>query len=132
MTIKQFDRAVCGAIAKEIENDLQALAKKHGLQIRAAGGSFGLTNYTMKLELSVIGSDGEVQSREAEAFKQSATFYGLAPEDLGREFTYQGSKYKLVGLRPSARKMPFICLRSDGRMMKFPTLIIRSLLAKGG
>jgi hypothetical protein len=63
----------------------------------------------LRLEAAAIAANGEVATREAEAFKCDAHFYGLKPEHLNQTFVdLRGAQFKLVGLNVKARTRPFL------------------------
>ena len=116
---KNIDRLLLQILRPEIDAALAALGEKHGLTIRAAGGSYGGTFGTFKLEIIPAAADGEIVGKEAEAFKVNADQFCMKPEDLGREFTAGGEKYRIVGAKPRASKMPILIKRlSDGSIRK--------------
>lgn len=118
--IKAFDKATAKELAKEIEATLLGIADRYGIQIKAGGGSFTNSSLTFKLECAVIGDNGEVQSREVEDFKRFANVYGLAADDLGKEFASNGKRFKITGLRTKARTKPILATNvQDGKLYIF-------------
>lgn len=129
MAITYFDRATCKMLGKKVEEALAPLAKELGIRFDYRGGRFSNSAMTMKLDASTISVDGTVNSKEADTFKQMATFYGLKPEDLNAEFTSRGTKYIIKGLNCRAHKMPILATRVyDGVGFKFPVdSVLRAL-----
>lgn len=128
--INQFDRTNLRALQADIDAALAAMAEKHGIQIKAGGASFGATAATFKVELAVIGDGGVAKTRHATEFELFASSYGLAPTDLGREFTYKGNGYKITGLSTKSRRFPVEASRTDGRTFKFPAELVKLALSK--
>ena len=127
MTIKQFDPATCRLLAKEVEETLRDLAARHGLSVKAAGGKYGPSYYTMKVEFARMSADGTAEGPEVEAFRTLGRFYHFEPEDLGKTFVLRGTEYEVAGLRPKASKNPIIGRRKkDGREYCFPADFVRN------
>lgn len=124
-------KAILKALANEIEDALQDIAKKHNVQIRRGNGTYGETNATLKLEISDISEDGAVLDKEAETFLKMATHYGFVEDDLNKVFTSNGSKYSISGLNPRRSKYPVSAIRlSDGGKYKFTAMYVKLALAR--
>ena len=132
MKITNFDRKTCQMLASAVEEALKEVAQRFGVNIqRKGGGSFSPTNFTMKIEASVVGQDGTVYSREAENFKLWAKIYNLAPDDLGKSFkSYNGVTYKLVGIATKSHKFPIIAEDERGRRYKLPERMVQQGLGR--
>lgn len=119
--ISEFTRKQVLALRADIAKALLPVEIKYNIVIRGAGGSWTSNNMTMKFTASVKSTDGDVQSPEIVAFRQSAFALGLQPTDLGREFRHRGTKYKLVGYHSRRPKFPMVGERvTDGKRFKFP------------
>ena len=64
MKITQFDKQTCRTLGTEIEQALQKVAKEFGVSIKRKSGSYSSTNYTVKIEASIIGQNGIILSRK--------------------------------------------------------------------
>lgn len=65
--------------------------------------------------------NGKVHDRTAEDFKFYAHALGMKPEDLGREFTANGTRYRLDGYDGKKRKFAMVCTNlSNGKKYRFP------------
>ena len=106
--IKQFDKPTLRALRADLDAALAAVAAKHGIAVRVGNASFMPNTATFKLELATKGDDGAVVTKEAQAFRQLAGSYGLAPTDLGREVTLSGDRFRIIGLRAAAIKRPIL------------------------
>ncbi len=105
----------------EAEQALQALAEKHGVNVRRTSGSFDSKNATLKFNVSVIDENGTVLTPEGESFKRNALQFGLQPADLFGTFFVNGTQYRITGLKTRRPKFPISAERvSDGRAFKFP------------
>ena len=118
--ITSIDRATCANISKRIAAALAPLAEEFGLSITPGRGSFTATTFSLRLEVATKSTDGQVQSRETQAFAQHAHLFGLNPADLGRKFIASGREFVVSGLNTRARSKPVIATStSDGRQYKF-------------
>ena len=58
-------------------------------------------------------------------FEVMAESYGLAPSDLGREFTVRGEPFRVTGLHPNRPKYPIDVERLPDRCgFKFPADLV--------
>jgi hypothetical protein len=89
----------------------------------------GRTSVTFKVEVAVVAADGTTLNRGAQSFRQMATLYGLAPDDLGRTFAHQGRTFTITGLAARAGRMPILADRDDGCGFKFPAESVAKMLA---
>lgn len=100
------DKRAFRSLGAEIEAELKELAVRHGIQIAYTGGMLGMNKATMKLDISLVRTDGK--SPEALAFEQSAHILGFEPSDLYRKFVFRRKEYKIVGAKMTARKNPIL------------------------
>lgn len=108
---------------------LEAVAKRHGVSIAQKAGSFARdgSNATIKFEIATVGNDGQVQTKDAQAFKRDAALFGIDPEALGTTFTVRGTEYRITGLSTRRPKYPISAERvKDGRAFKFPAEVVSS------
>lgn len=87
--------------------------------IRMGNATFTESNATFKIEVSLVGKNGEIKTKDAEAFKSYARIYGLQEEDFGKTFRNNGHTYKIAGLKTKSGKYPVIAEREDGKKFKF-------------
>ena len=132
MKINKFDRPSCKIVGEAVDQALKGVADKFGITIKRKSGTFSENNYTIKIEASVIGENGLAISKEAEAFKQMAQYYGLAASDLNKKFTnWSGKEYQIVGLATKSSKYPILAKEIDsGKTFKFAEKQVQDLLNK--
>jgi hypothetical protein len=131
-TITTFDRAACAVLSDDVMAALEAVAAKHGIQIKRGRGTFSGGNFTMKIEASVIGEGGRPETKEALCFQRYAASEGLSPNDLYTEFTIASGTYEIVGFKPRSRKYPILAVKvGDGRTFKFAAETIRTARTRG-
>ena len=124
--ITKFDRNACMILRADLEMALAGIAAKHGIKIDLGKMGFSAHNVKVSLEAAVIGEGGIVLDRAAIDFKQLASLYSLEADDLGKEFTFQGTQFRITGLNTRAEKMPVQGVQiSTGKEYKFP---VRSIL----
>lgn len=127
--ITAMDKRTANRLHSAMENDLQALAEKHGLTIRQKGGSISRTGGVFKFEVAIKETkSGEIGGIAADAFRQIATVFGMKAEDLGREFVAHGIKHKIVGCKTSRTSKPILTKAENGRDYVWPAETVRLYL----
>ena len=123
-----MDRKSLRAFNEDAIAALDKIAAEHGMSIKAGSSRYGSANATLKFELSDITSDGEVLTPEAQSFKVNAALYGLHPDDLYGTFNFEGSQYRITGLKTRRPKFP-ICVENvkTEQRHKFPESIMRTV-----
>lgn len=106
MKIEQFTRPVCREFSARVIEALKPLAGEFGLQVAHKGGRFDASNYTLKVEFSVLRDGGIAMNEEAVNYNTLHVFYGLPADGLGKEVAWSGRTFKVTGLRPKRRKCP--------------------------
>lgn len=128
--ITKFDRETARLIGDRVVAALGPLGKELGVVMKRGGGTFGEHTFTMKLEIGVVGDDGTVASRTAEAFKQLAPLYGLSVDDLGKTFRSGGDVYTITGLATRRTKRPLLASRGrSGKEYCFAVEDVKRLMA---
>ena len=132
MKITNFNRKTCHMLRSAVEESLQQVGKNFGISIKCGNGSFSPTNFIVKIEGSVIGIDGEIQSREAETFKMYCGMYNLKPEDLGKSFiSNDGTQYKIKGLSNRGSKNPIFAVnKANGKTYRLPERMVQRGLGR--
>ncbi len=127
MTIKEFDKTNLKNLRADVDAAMGNIASKYGIAIRLGNISFLPEKATGKVEFVVTNntSDGtSVNPREAVMkpdFKRYAHAFGLKPEQYGVIFIFGQERYKLVGLKPRAPKLPVIATNiANGTSYKLP------------
>jgi hypothetical protein len=123
--IEKFERRHVTMIREEIDAALADLSEQHGISINAGNATYSDNTITFKLELQIEGFDPL-----KDAFEKSSEWFGLKPEDYGREFVKGVRLYKIVGLKPRNRKYPIICQdMKTGKHYKLPEAAVQAALA---
>lgn len=127
MKITSLNKAMIRRLANEFEDAMNEVAKKYGVEVDYKSARFTSDNGTLKYEVSTIGNDGTLNTREVSNLNRYGKQYGLSAEDLGRKFEYRNEVYEITGLNPRAHKYP-VCARRlrDGKGFKFPLAYIRT------
>jgi 16S rRNA U516 pseudouridylate synthase RsuA-like enzyme len=118
LTKKEFD-----SFRKETEQVLQVIAQKYNANITA--GKIKYTNDSFNLDLQVTKKEIDGKSFEQAEFEKYCMLYGFKPEDYNKQFESKGHRYTLTGFKVSARTMPILATREDGKRFKFGTEIKR-------
>ena len=127
-----MDRSKAKILGEEMEQALQLVAKRHGVQIRAGRGAFTKTTFEARFEVAET-VKGVAQTPERATFARMVKLYGLATGDLGKTFSQDGYTFKIVGLNTRRRRYPVVVERQpDGKRFKFGAeAIVRALGKKG-
>lgn len=127
MKVDQFDRGILSAIDADVIEALKPVAEKYGIDISKGRGTFSNTNFTMKIEMSVVGDDGNAVTKEVRDYQSYAHLYDLSPEWLGKTFMNNGREFKICGLSMKAKKYPVLA-ECDGDTYKFtPAAVIAKM-----
>lgn len=127
MAFTNFTRQGHQTVSAEIQRELKDLGDRLGLKFDVGGGQIGATDLVIKVTAS--SNDASIvedqKRRELEIYGRA---YGLKGEDYGAEFTSQGHRYRLVGVKPSRPKFPISAERiRDGRCYKFTTSVVAKI-----
>lgn len=116
-------------LAKEIIDELEDLAQRHGIRFSSEGGQLGADNLMIKLRVRTA-DQSSLESAAKQRFAMDARYVGLEPDDYGAIFSTFNGTYKLTGLKPSAPKYPIlgVCQRS-GKTFKLPRSVIQNIIA---
>ena len=127
-TITTFDRSALRLISDEVEAAVQAIAERHGLTIKAAGGVYGTNEGSVKLVVKVKQAASGLSADE-DTFRKYAQLYGLEPAWFGQTFRSGGRTYTISGISLTSRTRPVIADR-EGKRFKFDTEDIRRVMAQ--
>lgn len=140
-----FTHASVRALRAEIDAALKQVADKHGLIMGLGNARFSPTEMHFT-KLSIVPkvtptvnslqtastpsatSNGvdPYQTLEIRAFISLAFQFGLKKEWLGKQFLGNGgTRYTIVGLKPSYRKYPVIAVGPQGGRYKIPADTVR-------
>jgi hypothetical protein len=129
--ITQFDKPSLHLLRAALDRAMAQVALDHGLTLRVGNISYQQQTCTLKVEAAIVDqASGRPATKEAEAFKQLASIYGLRPEDLGRTVTHQGQPLTVAGLKTGASKRPILLEGADGRRIVAPVELVKQLLAR--
>lgn len=135
MTIKAFDKQNLKTLREDITAALSQIEQKHGIKLSLGNIRFTATTLGAKLEAMIVdGSapavDGHVKWQKQ--FKQNAVFYGLSPDDLGKEFTYSNKKYKIVGAMSDKATSDEIIVQKEGsdKFQRMGAELVKLMLKK--
>jgi hypothetical protein len=100
---------------------LDALLAQHGFARTMSRGNIIITDLQSKSDTG------------KEMLRMYGARFGLTEADHGTIFTFRGTRYKLIGLKPSRPRYPLECEHmGDGRVFKFDTGVVPSIVALRG
>ncbi len=128
MKVKEIDRNLIEKLRDEISHCLEPIGEKYGIELKAGRCGFSPSNFTLKLEGSLVSEDGVALTKEAVDFKKYAHWHGLEPEDLGKTFVHTNVVHTITGLRTRAKKYPITVVDAKGGEFNFGAGSVKMLL----
>jgi len=132
--MKQFTRQNLKTLRQEIDKALATVCKKNGIALSIGNISFSEDTFRTKLEAAIIGADTSGMSlNEIQMKKDLAAYgsmFGISEKDYGKAFMSNGSRYTLVGLKPSRPKYPVIGMSARGTRYKFQEAVLTQIKNK--
>jgi|TARA_R110000824_G_scaffold20454_2_gene76973 hypothetical protein len=115
--IETLDRAALKALRSPLQAALDVVAKEHGISIKVGSGSYSFQNASLKLELAVKDSTGNVITPHRADWNVFAKMIPDLNESwLDETFTFKNETYKVTGYNSSARVRPIVTERvSNGK-----------------
>lgn len=98
--VTKFSKPVCRDLRATFFEEVEALAKKYGMEADTKSMRFNDTNCDVKLALTVAGSE----SVEVADFKAYARMFAMEATDLGRKYRSDGKVFTISGYLRSRRK----------------------------
>jgi hypothetical protein len=125
--IKSFDKTNVKSIRTEIEEAIDAVAKKHGFVSSAGRITYTDAKVGLRVEFAIPGCVGGGNTMLAVNWNEQCGKHGFAKSDLGKIFiSGRGEKFKIVGLKPANRKYPVIAEKlANGKNFKFAPLQVK-------
>lgn len=103
----------------------EALELKYNISIKLGNISYTANEFSTKMSVykKIEGKEAEQLDYEKHCYK-----YGLKPEHYMKTFSFNGSEFKLKGIKPANRKYPIIAIKiSEGVAYKLPTRAVENL-----
>lgn len=112
------------SLRQEINKALEAIGLAHGVNIKA--GNAGFSEAQIKFQLIVTHDDPSgMSSPEALAYRQYAKAFGYNPDVLGKEVTYNGKTYRILGLLARGEKYPILAEKAGGIRVKLTDDLVK-------
>ena len=141
--MNSFTRSSIQMLRADIETALKAVGAKHNVIIGIAGnGRFTSDQVTFsKLTAAVknpvvysnvtpsttTNNPDPYNTLESREYLNLGYLHSLKKEWLGKEFrTWQGTKYRIIGLKNSRRKYPVVGISARGTRYKFTVQQVKS------
>jgi hypothetical protein len=130
--VVKLDKKVAREIQLEMAAALQAVADKHGVSIKPAGGVVGDISMKLKFEVTVK-DEAAVEALARSTFNVMAHAYGLEPRHFGTIIQSGGKRLQLVGIEVSRIKYPIKMKNVDTGVVALYTdaVVPRIKLARG-
>jgi hypothetical protein len=121
--ITKFDKASLKQVRREVEKALAEVNETLGITLEIGHISYEDNTFTARLKGSVSGFD-QRSTEWAVHFQR----FGMEEDWLGQTLSYNDQSYKIVGLRPRARRQQILVER-DGETYQMDSSVIRSKMA---
>jgi len=119
-----MERETVARYRKELNAILKEYGELVGLQFNLGNIKYSSTDFSCTLKGITASSPEEADQLN---WNSNCRLVGFTSEDYGKEFKARGSSYKLVGIRPKARKYPIVAKKeSDGKSYIFSASFIKS------
>ena len=115
--VEKCDRKSAKVFAGELRNILDGKLLEAGMNVGKINTKYDdADSFTIKITFE---REGGVPILESD-FRNYADMYHLNGSDFGRESDFNGTTYKIIGLKTRARKRPIVMERvSDGKRFVF-------------
>jgi hypothetical protein len=118
-----MDKKLAKLVQDEAVAALEAIAARHGMTVRAHGGSLADISIILKFEFKTADSTAIAAAEKAE-FERYAALFGLEPSDYGAKFVINGKTYSLIALDLKRRKFPIIAVDETGKRLCFTDMMV--------
>lgn len=118
MKVTNFDKPTVKAIRMAMDNALAKVEKEYGITIKTGNARFSGDEVTFKVKANTMGSDGTVNTREANMWNLYADMNGLGHLSVGDTINLQGKSFTIAGWNTRARKSPVNITDAQGRGYK--------------
>lgn len=130
--MKEFTKQNLKTLRQEIDAALATVAKKNGIALSMGNIRFSGEEFHAKLEAVVTSTNASglslSETKMKKALEDFGSLYGVTGKEYGKTFFSNGRTYKLVGLKPSHPKFPFIGQDvNTGKQFKFTEAIVPKL-----
>lgn len=114
---------------KEFRDDFmrlnEAIELKYGVKVQLGNISYTESDFNTTLK---VYKDNGGECIEKLEFNKLCKRYGIAEDDFGIEFSYNGKKFKLIGFKPKNRTYPIIAMESSSnKRFKLPLESLNSI-----
>jgi len=122
----KIDQKMLQNFREDFEDAVADLEKKYGIVIQLGNISYSDDHFDAKFTAKSGDDMEEIRKRE---FEQNCSWYGLKPTDYNREFTKDGYKYRIIGIKPENRKYPISLFNlTTGQRIKASTVWVKLCL----
>ena len=118
MKVTNFDKPTVKAIRMAMDNALAKVEKEYGIPIKTGNARISGDEVTFKVKANTMGSDGTVNTREANMWNLYADMNGLGHLSVGDTINLQGKSFTIAGWNTRARKSPVNITDAQGRGYK--------------
>lgn len=125
MKVTNFDKPSIKAIRQAMDEALAKVSKEYGIKISTGNARFSADEVTFKVKANVIGTGGQVKTKEAQAWDIYKVSHDLGHLNVGDTIQLQGKSFTIAGYNTRARKSPINVTDSHGRGYKCSVNMIK-------
>src|SRR5574343_210778 len=124
LKMKTFTKQNLGEVRADINAALEAVDKKHGIQLSIGNITFTAETFSTKLAANIPSDGAEAGSKSGGEvkwetnFKRYARSFGFTTEDFGKDVNLGGTKYTIAGMRPKANQ-PVVLKKATGGFIAY-------------
>ena len=111
-----FTQDRVAAIHSDIRAALDEIAKKHGLNIGKTHISYNDTTFKFSSEIGDSAELGDTNPVFFNYLRSNGWRFGLKTEDMGREFTSNGSVFAIEGMKGTSKVIAKLVKPADAKM----------------
>lgn len=114
-------------LRSEINDALKTVGDKHNLTVQIGRSiTYDDAGFTARIEgVEVTNPDDKDAVERAKFERDVSRVYGVEKDDFHRSFSHNGTRFKLVGVNPKAKKYPIIGKNGNGTRYKFPLSVLQ-------
>ena len=123
-----FDKNNLQYVRSILKDAFELIRTSTGIRFEVGSITYDSNEFRAKLTGSLL---SETDSKKKD-FEKHCYKFGLAPENYGQRFNYEGMRYKISGIRPKAKKYPVVAIDPySGKSLCFPASLVKQLLELG-
>jgi len=121
----KFTKSSLKGIEAKVLDSVEKALEGTGISVKAGGGRFSESEFTMKVVMTSVETDGDGRTTAEKDFLSYGEFHGLTPDMLGKTINYHGKFFTIAGFYPSRPKNNVAIKNSKGKIYIAPSYSIK-------